>query len=71
MREQEKLITPKQILERAWSSPRMRQLFFKEEVPNLQIIITTVNKILRAFENAVQMELIRVRWQEIKRLRIQ
>lgn len=36
------------------------------QLPNPEIIITTVNKLLRAFENVIQMELIRVRWEEIK-----
>ena len=37
-------------------------------LPNPQIIIQTVEKLLKAFENVIQMELIRVRWEEIKRL---
>lgn len=38
--------------------------------PNPEIIIPTINKILQAFENVIQMELIRVRWEEIKRLQL-
>jgi len=32
-------------------------------LPNPEIIKTTVEKILRAFENVIQMELIRARWE--------
>lgn len=40
-------------------------------LPNSKIIISAMNKILKAFEDAVQMELIKVRWEEIKRLNSQ
>ena len=37
-------------------------------LPSPEIIITAINKILKAFEDTIQMELIKVRWEEIKRL---
>lgn len=37
-------------------------------LPKPEIIIATVEKLLKAFENVIQMELIRVRWEEIKKL---
>jgi len=37
---------------------------------NLEIIIVTIEKVLKAFENVIQMELVRVRWEEIQRFQI-
>ncbi|OGH48352.1 MAG: hypothetical protein A3G66_03940 [Candidatus Levybacteria bacterium RIFCSPLOWO2_12_FULL_39_17] len=39
-------------------------------LPNPEIIRTTIEKVLRAFENVIQTELIRVRWEEIKKLQV-
>ena len=41
------------------------------QLPNPEIIRNTIEKILRAFENIVQTELIRVRWEEIKNFKLQ
>ena len=40
-------------------------------LPDPKIIKTSINKILEAFGDKVQTELVRVRWEEIKRLQIQ
>ncbi len=37
-------------------------------LPNPEILRATIEKVLRAFENVTQTELIRVGWEEIKRL---
>ena len=34
---------------------------------NPEIIRATIDKLLRAFENIIQMELIMVRWKEVKK----
>lgn len=39
-------------------------------LPSPEIIITSINKIIKAFENTVQTELIKVGWEEIKKLRV-
>ena len=41
------------------------------QLPTPEIIRATIEKVLKAFENVVQTELIRVRWEEIKRLQMQ
>jgi len=48
-----------------------RVLNFQYQLPSSKIIITAINKILKAFEDATQMELIKARWEEIKRLQAQ
>ncbi len=40
-------------------------------LPSPEIIRTCISKIIKAFEDVVQTELIRVRWEEIKRLQVQ
>lgn len=40
------------------------------QLPSPQIIRTTVEKVLKAFENVIQTELIRVRWEQIKKLQV-
>ena len=37
-------------------------------LPDPKIIIKSVDRIIKAFENVIQTELVRVRWEEIKRL---
>lgn len=37
-------------------------------LPSPEIIRTVINKIIKAFEDTIQTELIKVRWEEIKRL---
>jgi len=39
-------------------------------LPSSKIIVTTMNKVLKAFEDRIQMEVVRVRWEEIKRLSV-
>jgi len=39
-------------------------------LPNPEIIIAIIEKVLKAFENVIQMELIRVRWEEIKKFHL-
>jgi len=46
-------------------------LKLKTQLPNPEIIIATIEKALKAFENVIQMELIRVRWEQIKRFQSQ
>ena len=41
-----------------------------EVLPDSEILRLTISKIIRAFEDVVQMELLRVRWEEIKRLQV-
>ena len=36
-------------------------------LPNPEIIIATIEKVLRAFENVIQTELLKIRWQEIRK----
>ena len=43
-------------------------LKLEAQLPNPEILISIVEKILRAFENVIQTELIRIRWKEIKTL---
>lgn len=45
--------------------------FSKTQLPNPEIIIATAEKLLKAFGNVIQMELIRVRWEEIKKFNTQ
>ena len=37
-------------------------------LPSSEIIILAIDKVIRAFEDTTQVELIKVRWGEIKRL---
>lgn len=37
-------------------------------LPNPEIPRATIDKLLKTFENVIQIELIRVRWEEIRRL---
>jgi len=37
-------------------------------LPDSEILRLTISKVIKAFEGGVQMELVRVRWEEIKRL---
>jgi len=39
-------------------------------LPNPEILRATIDKILRAFENVIQMELIKIRWVEIKKFQL-
>lgn len=38
-------------------------------LPSSEIIIHALDKIIKAFEDRIQVELIKVRWEEIKKLR--
>ncbi|MFH1899024.1 MAG: hypothetical protein ABIJ82_00945 [Patescibacteria group bacterium] len=40
------------------------------KLPSSGIIRTRVLKIIKTFDDVIQMELVKVRWEEIKRLRI-
>lgn len=42
----------------------------KSMLPSSDVIITSLEKIVKAFENIVQVDLIRQRWEEIKQLQI-
>ena len=39
-------------------------------LPNPEILISTIEKILRVFENVIQMDLMKVRWEEIKNKKV-
>jgi len=49
---------------------RVREVRLEIQLLNLEIIIVTIEKVLKAFENVIQMELVRVRWEEIQRFQI-
>jgi hypothetical protein len=40
-------------------------------LPSSEIIITSIGKIIKAFEDTVQIGLIRVRWEEVGKLQTQ
>jgi hypothetical protein len=40
-------------------------------LPNPEIIIQATNRIVKAFQDTIQVELIKVRWEEIKKLQLQ
>ena len=57
-----------------WINPFDKIAFYAsrlEWLPSPEILRATTDKLLRAFENVIQMELIRVRWEEIRRLQVQ
>ena len=57
-----------------WINPFDKIAFYAPRqllLPSPKIIRTCISKILKAFEDTIQTELIRVRWEEIKRLQVQ
>jgi len=56
-----------------WLNPFDKMAFYasrQARLSNPEIIRTSISKIIKAFEDTIQTELVRVRWEEIKRLDI-
>jgi hypothetical protein len=43
----------------------------KDWLPSPEIIRTSINKIIKAFEDTIQTELVRMKWEEIRKLQLQ